>query len=142
MAEPKTKPTDADVDAFLAAIDDPARRADCLALSALMAEVTGERPVLWGTAIVGFGSFVYHRAGGGKGYAWFPVGFANRKSDLTLYLMGGQVRRADLLARLGRHKVGGGCLYVKRLADVDQDVLREMIAGAYAAPLEGLPHDS
>lgn len=136
MGEMKTKPTDVDVDAFLAAIPDPARRADCQALAALMAEVTGQPPVLWGTAIVGFGTYAY-TGSNGKPVDWFPVGFANRKSDLTLYLTGGQVRRTELLERLGRHKVGGGCLYVKRLADVDQAVLRELIAAAYAAPTGG-----
>ncbi len=137
MTELKTQPTDADVDAFLATIPDPARRADAQALRTLMTEVTGQEPVLWGSTIVGFGTFDYRRADG-KGYTWFPVGFASRKSDLTIYLGMGMGPVADLAARLGKHKEGKGCLYVKRLSDLDLDVLREMVATTYAAPLAGL----
>ena len=133
MGEMKTRPTDADVDAFLAAIPDPARRADCEALRALMAEATGQVPVLWGTSIVGFGEFVYRRSDG-KAYTWFPVGFASRKTDLTIYLGTGIEPFGALVARLGKHGEGRGCLYVKKLADLDREVLRELIATAYAAP--------
>jgi hypothetical protein len=140
VGELKTRPTDADVAAFLAAIPDPGRRADCQALAAMMAEVTGQHPVLWGTAIVGFGRFDYRRADG-EGFEWFPVGFASRKSDLTVYLGLGLGPLHELATRLGKHKAGKGCLYLKRLSDVDQGVLREMVAAAYARPMGDLTRD-
>jgi hypothetical protein len=130
----KTQPTDADVDGFLAAIPDPARRADAQALCALMADVTGRPPVLWGTSIVGFGTFVY-RLSKGRADTWFPVGFASRKSDLTIYLGTGMEPWRAIVDRLGPHKEGRGCLYIKRLGDVDQDALRELIGAAYASPV-------
>lgn len=133
MAEMKTRATDADVATYLASIPDASRRADCEALAALCTEVTGEPAVLWGTSIVGFGTYWY--AGSkGKGYDWFPVGFANRKAELTLYLTGGHAQHQDLMERLGKHKLGGGCVYIKRLSDVDTDVLRELIGRAWASP--------
>lgn len=130
----KTQPTDGDVDALLAAIEHPARRADAESLRALMEEVTGQPAVLWGPTIVGFGTFAYRRADG-TAYTWFPVGFASRKSDLTIYLGNGVEPWRAILDRLGRHKEGRGCLYVKRLSDLDQTALRELIANAYAAPV-------
>lgn len=130
----KTQPTDADVEAFLAAIPDPARQADARALCALMADVTGETPVLWGTSIVGFGSFVY-RITKGQPEHWFPVGFASRKSDLTIYLGTGMEPWRAIVDRLGTHKEGRGCLYVKRLGDIDEAALRELIAAAHASPV-------
>ena len=132
MPEPKTKATDADVSAFLEAIPDATRRADCQALAALFAQATGQAPRLWGTSIVGFGSSQY-RGSNGKAVDWFPVGFASRKSDLTLYLTGGHTAQADLMERLGKHRTGGGCIYIKRLSDVDREVLLQLIARAYGS---------
>lgn len=134
----KTQPTDSDVEALLGAIDDPARQADARALCALMAEATGEPPVVWGSAIVGFGSFVY-RITKGQPERWFPVGFASRKSDLTIYLGTGMEPWRTLLDGIGKHKEGRGCLYVKRLADLDEATLRELIAAAYASPVGAIP---
>lgn len=130
----KTQPTDSDVEALLGAIDDPARQADARALCTLMTEVTGEPPVVWGSSIVGFGSFVY-RVTKGQPERWFPVGFASRKADLTIYLGTGMEPWRALVDRLGKHKEGRGCLYVKRLADVDAAVLRELVAAAHASPV-------
>ena len=131
MAELKTQPTDGDVEAFLASIPDERRRADARATCALMSELSGERPVIWGTGLVGFGSYAYTYASGRSG-EWFAVGFAPRKQALTLYIMDGFADYGALLARLGPHKTGKSCLHVKRLADVDEDVLRELISRSLA----------
>lgn len=138
MAANKTLPTTADAQAYLRAIEDPVRRADCLALAALMEEMTGQPPVMWGAAIVGFGSYHYRYASGHEGDA--PLaGFASRKGDISIYLNCDTPARAALLAKLGRHKMGKACLYVRRLADVDLDVLaslvREPIAGTRSTPI-------
>lgn len=122
----KTRQTDASVDAYLDAIADPARRADCHALVALMRDASGFPPRMWGTAIVGFGSYRYRYASGREGESC-RVGFASRKSDLVLYLLSGFDEFEALLARLGRHRTGKSCLHVRRLADVDRDVLAELV---------------
>ena len=132
MAEPKTKATKASVAAFLAAIPDEQRRKDCKAVAKLMQEATGEKPVLWGANIVGFGAYRYEYASGGSG-DWPLVGFSPRKNDLTLYLMAGFERHADLMAKLGRHKTGKSCLYLKKLADADPAVLKELVGRSVAA---------
>ena len=132
MAEPKTKATKASVAAFLAAIPDEQRRKDCKAVAKLMQEATGEKPVLWGASIVGFGAYRYEYAGGGTG-DWPVVGFSPRKNDLALYLMAGFERHADLMAKLGRHKTGKSCLYLKKLADADPAVLKELVGRSVAA---------
>jgi hypothetical protein len=131
MAEPKTKETAAGVEAFLATVADEGRRADCRALLELMRDVAGAEPRMWGTSIVGFGRYHYRYASGHEGDSCL-IGFSPRKRDLTLFLMPGLDTHAPLLARLGRHKAGKGCLYVKRLADVDVAVLRELIAASVA----------
>ena len=135
MAEPKTKATKASVAAFLAAIPDEQRRKDCKAVAKLMQEATGEKPVLWGANIVGFGAYRYQYASGGTG-DWPLVAFSPRKNDLTLYLMAGFERHADLMAKLGTHKTGKSCLYLKRLADADPAVLKELVGRSVAA-MEG-----
>jgi len=126
MAEPKTKPTRASVEAYFDAIADPARRADCRALVGLMSRATGCEPHMWGSSIVGFGSYHYRYASGHEGDAAL-IGFASRKSDLTLYITPGFDAYQHLLARLGKHKVAKCCLYLKRLADIDLEVLGELI---------------
>ncbi|MDP1848940.1 MAG: DUF1801 domain-containing protein [Solirubrobacteraceae bacterium] len=131
MAELKTQPTDDDVEAFLAAIPDERRRTDAQAICALMSELSGKPPVIWGTGLVGFGSYSYTYASGRAG-EWFAVGFAPRKQALTLYIMDGFGAYEGLLARLGPHKTGKSCLHVKRLADVDDDVLRELVTRSLA----------
>jgi Domain of unknown function (DU1801) len=121
------RPTAADVDAFLDAVPDERRRADARTLCSLLAEVTGEPPVLWGTSIVGFGTYHYRYESGHEGDSAL-VGFSPRKTALVVYLVGGfEDRHGKLLERLGPHKTGKGCLYLKRLADVDLDVLRELV---------------
>lgn len=132
MAEPKTQPTKASVAAFLAAIPDEQRRKDCRAVAKMMQEATGEKPVIWGTGIVGFGTYRYRYASGREG-DWPVIAFAPRKNDLTLYIMPGFERFSGLLAKLGRHRSAKSCLYLKRLADVDGAVLKEIIGRSVAA---------
>lgn len=131
MAEIKTKPTTGDVGAFIDAIADPVRREDCRTVLGLMKQVTRADPKMWGPGIVGFGSYRYKYDSGREG-DWFVAGFSPRKTDLTLYLMGGLDRYAPLLKKLGKHKTGKSCLYIKRLADVDVNVLRDMVAECVA----------
>jgi hypothetical protein len=127
VSAPKTRPTDADVGAFLEAIPDQRRRDEARTVCRLMQEVTGEVPVLWGTGIVGFGR-VGLRYASGRELDWPVTGFSPRKTATTIYLMDGFEERLDLLARLGPHSTGKSCLYLKRLSDIDLDVLTALIA--------------
>ena len=131
MSEPKTKPTDASVSEFLARQDN-ARRADCEAIVRMMEAATGERAQMWGEAIVGFGRYAYTNSSK-KTAEWPIVGFSPRKNDLTLYLMPGFEGHAELMGRLGKHKTGKSCLYLKKLAEVDAGVLRAIIEGCARA---------
>ena len=126
MPEPKTKPTDASVPDFLDGISDESRRRDCWAVTDLMRQATGAEPVMWGHAIVGFGRCRQRYASGREG-EWPVIAFSPRKADVTLYIMPGFDRYEDLMGRLGKHKTGKACLYLKRLSDVDLAVLRELI---------------
>lgn len=131
-SSPKTVPTKASVKAFIAGVDDAERRADCEALVKMMEKATGEKAVMWGDAIVGFGTYRYQYASGTTG-DWPVAAFSPRKNDLTVYLMPGFEAQSGLLARLGKHKTGKVCLYLKRLADVDLAVLQELIDHSVAA---------
>jgi hypothetical protein len=139
MAELKTSRNDGDVDAFLDSVEDETRRRDARDLRRILSDVTGEPGAMWGPSIVGFGSHHYRYASG-REVDWFKVGFSPRKQSLTIYLVPGVDRYQALLERLGDHKIGKGCLYVKRLSDVDAAVLRELVvasvrdAGAIGAP--------
>lgn len=124
--EVKTKPTGDSVEEYLAGRCGEDRQSDCAALLDLMGRVTGEKPVLWGSSIVGFGTYRYRYASGREG-DWFLVGFTPRKSDLSIYIMAGFEKYEDLLSRLGKYKTGRSCLYIKRLSDVDMSVLEEII---------------
>jgi hypothetical protein len=126
MAELKTKKTKRSVRAFIDGLPDPQRRKDCRTVMKLMREVTGERPAMWGTAIVGYGSYGYRYASGRVG-EWFLTGFSPRKQALTLYVMSGFTEFEGLLARLGTFKTGKACLYVRRLEDIDLGVLRRLV---------------
>lgn len=132
MAQAKTRQTKASVAAFLAAIDDPVRRKDCKTIAALMQDATGAKPKMWGTSIVGFGSYHYRYASGHEGDSCL-TGFSPRKDALTLYLMlGGLDGHSELLKALGKHKASKGCLYIKKLEDVDLGVLRKLVNAAVA----------
>ena len=126
MSEPKTKPTDESVEEFLDAVDHPQKKADSFELLKIMKEVTQEEPIMWGTSIIGFGSYHYRYASGREG-DWPIVGFSPRKRSLTVYLTPGLDEIGDLLGKLGKHRVGKGCLYINKLSDVDTDVLKEII---------------
>lgn len=132
MADPdrKTTATDADVEAYLAEVTDPRRQADAREAVALVAEVTGAEPVMWGPSIIGFGRQTYTTSDS-KQHEMFAVGVAPRKAALTFYGLTYYGSNTDLLERLGPHTTGKGCLYVKRLADVDHDVLVEMVGRAW-----------
>lgn len=133
MAENKTQPTDADVEAFLATVPDERRRKDTLEVLELMKRVTGAAPVMWGTAIIGFGS--QHYQGKSRGGEWLIIGLAPRKSALTIYGVYNDYGPPDpLFERLGPHTTGKGCLYLKRLSDVDPAVLETLIRNAWAHP--------
>jgi hypothetical protein len=127
MAENKTKPTTASVEEYLAAIVDESRRKDCQDLAKLMTKISKQKPKMWGTSIVGFGSYHYKYESGREGDSCL-VGFSSRKGDISLYLRASSAAQAKLLAKLGRHKKGGGCLYIRKLADVDSKVLEQMVA--------------
>jgi len=127
--EPKTKPTAVDPKDFVAAVDHEQKRKDAEWIMAMMEEVTGEPPVMWGPSIIGFGTYHYVYESGREG-DWMLTGFSPRKTALSIYLMGGVGREADLLAKLGKYKTGKSCLYVKRLSDVDTDVLRELVVSS------------
>ena len=126
MAELKTKPTDESVRDFINKIPDEERRADCFAVAKIMEEVTGEKPKMWGPSIVGFGSYHFKYDSGREG-DWLVTGFSPRKKDLTLYLMMGFEKHAELMKKLGKHSTGKSCLYIKRLADVDVPTLKTLI---------------
>lgn len=127
MYEAKTKETKTSFASYLATIDDPERRRDCKALAAIMKKVTGCAPKVWGTSIVGFDRYHYKYPSGHEGDSCI-AGFASRKDALTLYLAPGfETTQKALLGKLGRHKTGKGCLYVKRLADVDLDVIEQLV---------------
>jgi len=131
VAETKTRPTSADVDTFLEAVEHPVRRADGQAVRALMERVTGEPAVMWGPSIVGFGSYHYRYASGHEGDAT-RVGFSPRAANLVLYV-GGFPEYEALLAKLGKHKRSRACLYLTKLADVDAAVLEEIVRRTYEA---------
>lgn len=129
MAELKTKRNDASVKDWLAAIPDPKRRKDCETVIRLMKQATRAEPRMWGASIVGFGSYYYRYKSGREG-DWFLIGFASRKPYLTLYIMDGFAGYDRLLAKLGRHRNGKSCLYLKRLSDVDAGVLKELVTAS------------
>lgn len=128
MAELKTRKTTASVTAFLNAIENEQMRKDCKAVAKLMQEVTGEKPAMWGPAIVGFGSLEYTntKAGG----EWPLTGFSPRKQNLTMYIMPGFDKYEELLGKLGPHSTGKSCLYVRRLSDVHLPTLKKLIAAS------------
>ena len=132
MAEIKTKKTSDSVPAFLAKIEDEEARKDSRALVRLMEEATGAKARMWGSSIVGFGDYRYKSPRTGREGDWFQVGFAPRKGTLSLYLMHGVQNHGDLLRKLGKHKTSKGCLYIKRLSDVDGAVLKRLIRSSAA----------
>lgn len=131
MGELKTKKNEQSVMEFLQAVEHPKRREDGLRLLEIMKEESSLEPSMWGSSIIGFGSYHYKYASGQEG-DWMRIGFSPRKVSLSLYLMMGVEKHTDMLNRLGKHKHGKGCLYINKLEDVDEKVLREMIRAALA----------
>ena len=126
MAEPKTKPTKQSVKDFISKLPDKQEREDCTVIAKMMEEATKQKGVMWGTSIVGFGTTTIKYAGG-KEADWPAVAFSPRKTSLTLYISASDPNKADLLSRLGKHKVSGSCLHIKRLSDVDLPTLKKLI---------------
>jgi len=126
MAELKTKKTEASVDDFLNSLPSEQTQKDCFEIVKLMGQATKAKPKMWGSSIIGFGS-THLKYASGRELDWMMIGFSPRKQNLTLYLTGSLDSYADLLQKLGKHKTGGGCLYVKTLKDVDTKVLKEII---------------
>ena len=124
--ELKTKQTEASVEDFLNGVENEAVRADCRRIAGMMKDATGEPPKMWGANIIGFGSRTMKYASG-RELDWLIVGFSPRKANLTLYLGTGEAWNDELLSQLGKHKTGMGCLYFKRLADVDENILKQLI---------------
>jgi uncharacterized glyoxalase superfamily protein PhnB len=131
MAENQTKATDASVGSYLSAIKDETRRKDCEALAKLMTKATKQKPQMWGPSIVGFGSYHYKYESGREGDACL-TGFSSRKGDISVYLGADFPGREKLLPKLGKCRVGGGCLYIRKLSDIDLEVLERFIVGSVA----------
>jgi uncharacterized protein DUF1801 len=131
MAENKTKATDSSVDRYIDAIDDDIRRKDCQSLARLMAKVTKEKPKMWGPSIVGFGSYHYKYESGREGESCL-IGFSSRKGDISVYLTQNFPGHDELLSKLGKHKMGKACLYIRKLDDVDLKVLEKLVFGSVA----------
>lgn len=127
----KTRVNEASVTAFLDSVTDAQQRKDSYEILEMMKQITGEEPKMWGASIIGFGSYHYMGKGGREG-DWMLTGFSPRKQNISLYLMGGLESHADLLSRLGKYTNGVGCLYIKKLQDVDRQLLEELIRNSYA----------
>lgn len=127
MPENKTKPTDASVSKFLASVDNDQKRLDTQSIVDMMHDVTGYPAKMWGSSIIGFGSYSYKYRSGHSG-EWSVVGVSPRKRNITVYIMPGFSQMEDLLEKLGKHKTAKSCLYINKLSDVDPQVLREIIA--------------
>lgn len=132
MAELKTKKNDANVNDFLLTIADEGRRKDGLAVFKLMKQAAKQEPKMWGSSIIGFGSYHYKSERSKREGDWFITGFSPRKQNLTLYIMPGIGNYKDIVKRLGKHKVSGSCLHINKLSDVDGKVLKELIIAAFS----------
>jgi hypothetical protein len=137
-AEPKTLPTDADVPAFLAALEPASRRADAQAIAALLEAIAGCPPVLWGGSMIGYGQYSYAYPSGRTG-TWPRLGYSPRKAQHVVYLMDGFTGQADLLAKLGKARTGVSCLYIPKLSAIDTAVLAEMARRSWAMMAERYP---
>lgn len=130
MAELKTKLNDQSPWEFLETVDIPKRKEDALFVTKIMKEITGEEPKMWGASIIGFGSYRYKTKSGQEG-DWMKIGLSPRKASLTLYLSYGFERHTKLLEQLGKHKIGKACFYIKKIEDVDENILRKLIKQCY-----------
>jgi hypothetical protein len=126
MAELKTKQTDLSVEKYLSAITDQQRQADCRVISDMMTRITGDEPKMWGNSIIGFGN-THLKYESGRELDWFKTGFSNRKDAITIYSMYGFITQPDLMQKLGKVKTGKGCLYIKKISDIDLKILEQML---------------
>lgn len=131
MRENKTRPTTISPANFIASVDHPVRRADAQKLLEMMTRITGETPIMWGPAIIGFGQYHYRYDSGREG-DFMRTGFSPRKANMVVYIMPGYTDFGTILERLGKHRLGKSCLYINKLADVDLDVLEELIRAGLA----------
>lgn len=131
MSENITQPTKTSVKRFIDSVEHDTRRSDAKKLLKMFKEITGEKPVLWGNSLIGFGQYHYRYDSGREG-DMMMTGFSPRKSSLSVYVIGGFSELDDLLSKLGKHKIGKACLYINKLADVDEAVLRMLIEKAYS----------
>jgi hypothetical protein len=131
MAENKTKVTEASVEAHIASLESDSVRSDCQTLVKLMTEWTKEKPKMWGPSLVGFGSYHYKYESGREGDSC-TTGFAARKNEIAIYLVADGADQDELLAQLGRHKMGKSCLYIRRLSEIDTGVLEKLVKGSIA----------
>ena len=138
MNENKTTPSSGSAEDYLNSVSDPGRREDALALWRMMKRITGEEPVLWGGSMIGFGKYRYRYDSGREG-EWLATGFAPRAKELVVYLMTNSADREELLGRLGKHRTGKSCLYIKRLLDVDMGVLEALVRSSLRALRERYP---
>ena len=140
MSDLKTKKNEGSVDGFLKSVENEKRREDSFVVLDLMKEVTGEEPTMWGTSIVGFGTYHYKYASGREG-DWMKVGFSPRKKNMTLYIMDGFGSYDSLLDKLGKYKTGKSCLFINKLEDVDQTVLRELVKQSFKSMSGAFPRN-
>ena len=126
MTELKTRENDASVLDFLSTVEDESKRDDCFEILKMMEEATGAPPRMWGSSIIGFGSYHYKYASGQEG-DWMRIGFSPRKQNIALYFMAGVEKHPELLKKIGKYKIGKSCFYIKRLDDVDRKALRKMM---------------
>lgn len=131
MSELKTKPTKQNVKEFLDKVEDEQKRLDSLEILAMMEKITGEKAVMWGSSIIGFGKYHYKSEKSRQEGDWPLIAFSPRKQNLTLYIMSGFKDSQGLLKKLGRHKTSVGCLYIKRLSDVDRTILAKLIEKSF-----------
>ena len=130
MAELKTRPTAASVSKFINDIRDPVKRKDCKTVAAIMTEISGHKPKMWGPSIIGFGSY-HHKYPNGQEADWPLLSFSPRKQNLTLYILHGSAEENQLLKKLGKHTTGKSCLYIKQLSDVDLPTLKTLIRNCF-----------
>jgi len=131
MAQLKTQPNEKNVEDFLNTVENESKREDSFTILELMKQITGSEPIMWGDSIIGFGTYHYKYASGREA-DWFLTGFSPRVQNLTLYIMSGFDEYDDLLGKLGKHSTGKSCLYVKRLENIDLDVLKELVEKSVA----------
>lgn len=130
LAVIKTKPTTANIEEFISKIENEQKRKDSFVLYEMMKKISSEKPVLWSNSIIGFGIKRYKSPATGREVDWMEIGFAPRKTNLSIYLTSGVKKHAESLKKLGKHKTGSGCLYINKLEDIDLNILKKMIAAS------------